>query len=69
MKKDTPQHNLGSADVFTVASSLPDRKYVCDSQATFNKNFNEFVLSAKYPPMFLSGARKQATRIVLNYDI
>ena len=72
MKKDTPQHSLRSADVFTVAASLPpkdDRKYVCASQATFNKNFNDFVLSAKYPPMFLSGARKQATRIVLNYNI
>ena len=50
MKKDTLQHGLRSADVFTVVASLPpkdDRKYVCASQATFNKNFNDFVLSAK----------------------
>ena len=50
MKKDTLQHSLRSADVFPVVASLPpkdDRKYVCASQATFNKNFNDFVLSAK----------------------
>ena len=50
MKKDTPQRSLRSADVFTVVASLPpkdDQKYVCASQATFNKNFNDFVLSAK----------------------
>ena len=81
MKKDNLQHSLRSADVFTVVASLPpkdDRKYVCASQATFNKNFNEFVLSAKarlgksevgIHPCFSRepGARKQATRIVDNY--
>ena len=50
MKKDTLQHSLRSADVFPVVASLPpkdDRKCVCASQATFNKHFNDFVLSAK----------------------
>ena len=50
MEKDTPQHSLRSADIFPVVASLPpkhDRKYVCASQATVSKNFNDFALSAK----------------------